>query len=87
MSRKYVLTVVQVDTAEVVKTERFQTKHTPTSERDSYNHIAYADEWDVREVATDEKFERQLYRQELDQIDLVAVISAANKADCGGGQP
>jgi hypothetical protein len=87
MTTKYIVTVKRVDTVEVEEADRFLTKSTPTDHSDGYGKKACAEEWEVKNVIRRRCTETTEYQQEFAALDLVAVISAANKADCSGGTP
>lgn len=79
---RYVVEIKQVYQVTQTVPEQFCTKETPTTIEDSRQYHSgeklVAKEYDVRDVTKRELKERQVYRQEIDALNLVGVIDAVN---------
>lgn len=78
----YIVTIQEVFVESKPETNSFITSKTPTDKAsdESYNRGAklYEEKYEVRDYVKHETKERQVYRQEVETLDLVAVINAVN---------
>lgn len=79
---KYVVEIKQIIRVTTSEMKQFCTSETPTEiQEESYANrkaTAYDRKYDLREVPKVEIAERSVYRQEVEQIELVKVINAVN---------
>jgi hypothetical protein len=79
---KYVVEIKRVLRCESTETKQFCTKETPTEYKsEGYggrSEAAIAKEYEVRDVPKVETCDQSIFRQEVNQLDLVLVINAVN---------
>ncbi len=82
--RKYIVTITRYGERTTTETKSLIVSETPTEiVEDGYSNrktAAVDKKYEVRDVPKVESIEQQVYRQEVETLDLIAVINAVNAA-------